>query len=517
MTGSAAAGRDGTRRVDSAGRPTLWQLALRTSRQFAFISTRGNISGAEICRHATSLAGVLREEVGTAGESLVTVATGSPAATVVALLAVSALGTHAAIVGPTGEMATSDVIGRLAPTVVVHDGGTTSLSGMAGREVRLDSRTGAVATWRRTGSANGEWLQQPAVDEQPFHGPFLLFRTSGTSGPAKWVVHTEASVYASLESKLRGMGKYGSEQGLSAEARSVVEAVAGAPRAVLIALTTISGYTQLMHCLALGVPLVATSGFLPRRALRLTSETGAGTLVVTPAMLQVMTKIPKVRRLAWDCLGVVGLGGSHVRPELVTTAEETFGTLVVQGYGSTELGGGVVNVRIYDSAEVRAQTVGRPLGGVEVRIVRPDGSWAAVGEAGEILVRAPDRLAAGYVVAEAPLRVVPLDLRDGFHATGDVGMLRADRNLVVTGRLGNQISRGDESFSPHDVEAVIETHPGVLRARVTSGIVGGKVVVRAACEVYEGQEVDAAEIRGWCRSRMSRARCPDLVEITVLD
>lgn len=165
-------------------------------------------------------------------------------------------------------------------------------------------------------------------------------------------------------------------------------------------------------------------------------------MVVTPSMLQVMTKIPEVGRLAWNRLGVVGLGGGRVRPELVTTAEEMFGALVVQGYGSTELGGGVVNVRIYDSVEVRTQTVGRPLGGVEVKIVRPDGSRAAVGEVGEILVRAPNRLAAGYVVAGAPLRVVPLDLRDGFYATGDVGMLRADRNLVVTGRLGNQISRG---------------------------------------------------------------------------
>lgn len=491
---------------------TLWQLASEAGEGFAVVGDGEPVAKGDILRHAAELADALAgEELGDR-RGLGAVVTGSPVATAVAVLAHSSAGRPAAIVGPPNAPWAARALRDLSPAVVVHDtGGGGSLVPTTRPVIRLDGRTGALADRTGGGDRPGRATSLLPDDEDPARRPFLAFRTSGTSGAARWVVHSEATLWASLDSKLRGMARYGRDAGLSDEARSIVDAVVGAPRAVFIPLATISGYTQLVHCVALDVPIVTMADLLPRTALRLTSSAGAGTLVVTPSVLRLMMALPEVRTSDWGRLGVVGVGGGHLRPELLAAAEEAFGAVVVQGYGSTELGGAVTNVRVYDGPEVRGHTVGRPLGGVTVEVRRPDGTEAAPGEAGEIMVRAPDRVALGRLSARAGGAFEPLDLRGGFHPTGDVGTVRPDRNLVVLGRTGGRISRGDEAFYPEEVEAVLESHPRVLRALVTSEERDGRVVVLATCQVRGPRTVPAAELRAWCRQRLSRARCPDVV------
>lgn len=502
-------------RLGQTTSPSLWRLALRADEAFAVIGDDGSVSRARIFQHAAELADVLKGAGETDRWALTAVATSSPVATVVAVLALSSVRRPAAIVGSPRTAGAMEALRNLSPVVVVHDTETQRVAIPTGAtiDVRLDGRTGAVSARSGTRTTQEQTHAGMANDGDPAQWPFLAFRTSGTSGAAKWVVHSEASLWASLDSKVRGMARYDRDEGLSHKARAIVTSVVRAPRAVFIPLATISGYTQFVHCLALGVPLVATAEMLPRKALGLTAHSGAGTLVVTPSILRLMMALPDARGADWSRLGVIGLGGGRLHPDLFAAAEETFEALVVQGYGSTELGGAVTNVRIYDDAETRAHTVGRPLGGVEIKVRRPDGSPAATGEAGEVMVRAPDRLALGYLDPGIEPRITPLCLRDGFYSTGDVGAVDADRNLVILGRTGGQISRGDENFTPEEVEAVLEAHPQVVSAVVIAEDRPGTVRVQATCTVSAGRKLTVAEIREWCRQRLSRTRCPDIVEL----
>jgi acyl-CoA synthetase (AMP-forming)/AMP-acid ligase II len=481
------------------------------------IGDDGQVPVAMLVRHAAELAELLA-----AGQSdrraLGAVATTSPGATLVAVLAFSCLAKPAAMVGSPTAPGALDALRDLSPDVVVYDASSGSLSSSVGTGVCLDSSTGAVIG--RTGLDIHRRLSDVRLpdDDDPNLWPFLAFRTSGTSDAPRWVVHSEASLWASLDSKIRGMASYGRDGDRSEGVRDIVHAVVGAPRAVFIPLATISGYTQFVHALALGVPLVATAALLPRRALRMTSLTGAGTMVVTPSILRLMMKLPDLSMLDWSNLRVVGIGGGHLSADLLAAAEEAFGALVIQGYGSTELGGAVTNVRIYDQGWVRGHTVGRPLGGVEVEVRRADGSKGAIGDTGEIMVRAPDRMGLGYLgTTPRDVTIEPLKLHDGFFCTGDVGTVCSDRNLVVLGRLAGRISRGDEDFYPEEVEAVLEAHPQVVRAQVTSEDRDGAVLLLARCETRDGVSISATEIRAWCGKRLRRARCPDCVEFAAVD
>jgi acyl-CoA synthetase (AMP-forming)/AMP-acid ligase II len=108
-------------------------------------------------------------------------------------------------------------------------------------------------------------------------------------------------------------------------------------------------------------------------------------------------------------------------------------------------------------------SVGRVLGGIEMRIVDSEGGDALVGDAGEIWVRGPNVFAGYLDDPEATARVLT---PDGWLRTGDGGHLDDDGYLFLTDRVKDLIISGGENVYPAEVEAVLRTHPGVADAAV---------------------------------------------------
>jgi len=112
--------------------------------------------------------------------------------------------------------------------------------------------------------------------------------------------------------------------------------------------------------------------------------------------------------------------------------------------------------------------VGRPLPGVQLRLVTPAGTEAMPGEEGEIRVRSRSATS-GYLgsadsSADSAL-ASPLD-GEGWLRTGDLGRLDEDGYLYVTGRLKNIIIRGGFNVVPEEVEAALAADPAVREAVV---------------------------------------------------
>ncbi|MER7151157.1 class I adenylate-forming enzyme family protein, partial [Streptomyces lydicus] len=116
----------------------------------------------------------------------------------------------------------------------------------------------------------------------------------------------------------------------------------------------------------------------------------------------------------------------------------------------------------YDSDEQLARTVGKPVVGAEIRIVRPDGSPAATGECGEVTLKGP-MLFRRYT---DPALTAAAFGAEGYFHTGDLGLLRPDGHLVLTGRLKDIIIRKGENISAQEIEDLIHTHPAVAEAAV---------------------------------------------------
>ena len=495
-------------------RSSLWSLAERPGNQFEVSSIDGRVSIGEILRSAVELSEFLGKEKGRNGSGLVAIACTHPVATVISLMAATRVRWPFALVDPAGLGYIEEKIADLPVTVVLCDQGEVSFARRCIGQSCISSDRGAFVNVSAYGASSGHRLRYECgydVDDEEAGLP-IVFSTSGASATGRWVVHTEASLWASVESKIDGMARFGRLERTS-DIKRLIDAVIERPRAVGISLSSISGYTQLLHCIAIGVPLAIGSGLLPRQMVRLAQQSRAGTLVVTPTMLQLMLLVCSRLNAEFPYMGLIGVGGGRLDPHIAFEAETRFGARIIQGYGSTELGGAVTNGRIYDSPDVRCGTVGRALGGVEIEIRRQDGGVASRGEVGEVVVRAPNRFARGYLSGSDRARIVALEMRDDAYWTGDVGLIREDQNLVLLGRSDGRVTRSDQTFSLEDVEEVLEAHARVVRAVVRAEESEFKLRIVARCEMSEGVGVPASELMAWCRQRLSRPQCPDVIEL----
>ena len=110
-----------------------------------------------------------------------------------------------------------------------------------------------------------------------------------------------------------------------------------------------------------------------------------------------------------------------------------------------------------DSDDQLAHTTGKPVTGADVRIVLEDGSLASAGVDGEVRVKGP-MVAKGYTNAELTEQAFD---ENGYFRTGDIGHLRPDGHVVLTGRIKDIIIRKGENISAKEIEDLLYAHPGV--------------------------------------------------------
>ncbi len=145
--------------------------------------------------------------------------------------------------------------------------------------------------------------------------------------------------------------------------------------------------------------------------------------------------------------------------------------------------------RPHDLEEKRHFTVGRPLGGTEVRIVEKDGTKLPV----EIGVKGPGVMLGYY---HQPRETADSFDRDGYFLTGDLGLLSEGGCLHLVGRTGDVIIKCGFNVYPREVEARIESHPAVQEVAavgVTDELLGEAI---RAC-VVPVEEASSQGTRSW--------------------
>ncbi len=158
----------------------------------------------------------------------------------------------------------------------------------------------------------------------------------------------------------------------------------------------------------------------------------------------------------------VSVGGAPTPMEAKRALGQIFaGAEVIEAYGQTESTDGVTMARGTSVLE-REGTVGRMNPYVAVAVARADGTLAAAGEEGELVIGGPTVMAGYYRDRAATAAAV----RDGWLHTGDLGQRDGDGYFFVTGRLKDVIITGGENVSPAEVEEVLRAHPDVADVAV---------------------------------------------------
>jgi fatty-acyl-CoA synthase/long-chain acyl-CoA synthetase len=184
----------------------------------------------------------------------------------------------------------------------------------------------------------------------------------------------------------------------------------------------------------------------------------------------------------------------------------------MQACGMTETAGIYALSDPTESRHERTHAQGRPVPGVEVRIVDPDtGEDLPAGQVGEILVR-------GYCVmdgyyGDASKTAAALDADQWLH-TGDLYRRTADGSLTFNGRLKDMLKVGGENVAALELEAFLCEHPAVKIAEVV-GAPDERLdeVPVAFIELRPGQALEPGELIEWCKGKIASYKVPRAVHI----
>ncbi len=207
------------------------------------------------------------------------------------------------------------------------------------------------------------------------------------------------------------------------------------------------------------------------------------------------------------------MAGSPCPLPLMEAVTEALGARQITiGYGQTEASPIITMTSADDPLDVRVGTVGRPIPGVEVRLVDPATRQdVGEGEAGELWARGHGVMAGYYRNAEATARAID---DEGWLATGDLARRREDGNYRIVGRCKELIIRGGENIYPPEVEEFLHGHPKVSEVAVV-GLPDSKYgEVPAAWVVPKpGDSLDDRELLEYCRGRIAHYKVPHYVVV----
>jgi len=262
------------------------------------------------------------------------------------------------------------------------------------------------------------------------------------------------------------------------------------------------GLAAMQIGMALRASLCLIRKFDAEETLRVISEQGGDALFAVPIMLQRILDLPERVRSRYDLssLRIVASSGSAMSGAFTTAFMDTFGDILYNFYGSTEVSW--ASIAGPDDLRAAPTTAGRCPPGTRVAILDEDSRPVPPGGEGQIFV-ANDMLFEGYTDGGSPPRAAEL------MATGDVGYVDAGGRLFVTGRADEMIVSGGENVFPRPVEEALVALPGVRDAAVV-GVTDPEYGQRLAAYVVprRGARLGADDIRDYIHERLARFAVP---------
>jgi long-chain acyl-CoA synthetase len=323
--------------------------------------------------------------------------------------------------------------------------------------------------------------------------PALILYTSGSTGRPKGAVLSHAALRAANESWAGPV--------MRLTPQDVVLAVL--PLAHSFGLNG-----ALLAPLLAGATVVLVERFSPEETLRAIARHRATVFPAVATMFQRMLDLPALSEEACRSLRLAVSGAAPCPWELAEAWRRRTGVRIVRGFGMTELFR-PISYLADDPADL-PDAIGRPVPGVEVRVVDDEGQALGAGEAGELWIRTPAAMDA-YLRAEEETRAV---LRDGWFRTGDLALVSPDGFVSVVGRKKDLILRGGYSVVPGEVEAALLAHPAVAEAAVVGtphAELGEEIA--AFVTLRPGTGAGAEELAAFCRERLAAFKYPRRVSI----
>ena len=267
--------------------------------------------------------------------------------------------------------------------------------------------------------------------------------------------------------------------------------------------------------LVAGTNSIVLPEYDPTKALDLIANFNISKIFLVPAAIQILLNHPRVNETDFSRLKYITYGASPIPLELMREAMRVIGCGFVQMYGMTETSGTIVALDPEDhvpEGSPRMRSVGKPLAGVELKIIDEAGNPVPVGTVGEIATRSSKNMRGYWNNPDATAATIDAE---GWLRTGDAGYLDEDGYLYIHDRVKDMIISGGENVYPAEVENAITQLPQVSMAAVI-GVPDERwgEVPKAVVVLKPGATLaDPNELVAWCRERLAAYKCPKTVDV----
>lgn len=321
----------------------------------------------------------------------------------------------------------------------------------------------------------------------------LLAYTSGTGGVPKGAMLTHGNLAANLE-----------------QVRPIPTAVRGEDTALcVLPLFHIFGLNVVLNnAVHVGAQLVLLERFDAAESLEAIGEHRVSVVAAAPPAYIAWLSLEHGGPEHFRSVRVAVSGAAPLPREVLSGFAERFGTTIWEGYGLTETAPVVTSSSV--SGVPKPGSVGRPLPGVEIRLVDPDGVDVVPGDPGEVLVRGPNVFRGYWRQPEETARA----FADGWFRTGDIGVIDPDGDLHLVDRKSDLIIVSGFNVYPLEVETVLREHKKVADCAVVGlpDPYQGETV--KAFVVFEpGTSGTEEELVDFCGSRLAPYKVPGEIEL----
>jgi len=245
----------------------------------------------------------------------------------------------------------------------------------------------------------------------------------------------------------------------------------------------------------LGATVVYQAKFNPAAVVAAIKEHGIALMLAIPSMYAALLLVKNAQPEDFKTMYAMICGGEPLPSTLFAAFQQRFGQTLYEGYGLTETSAPVM---INMPHCLRPGSVGKPVPGVDIRIVDDNGNPVKPGETGDLWVRGPMIMKGYYHLPDATAKAINAD---GYFNTGDIARQDADGFVYITGRKKDLIIVAGEKAVPREIEEAILRNPAVAVAAVVGkkDAARGEVVV-AFVTAREGQSLTADAVRETCRA-----------------
>jgi len=340
--------------------------------------------------------------------------------------------------------------------------------------------------------------EEPSIEVED-NEPAMIVYTSGTTGPPKGVTLSHRNCFADVNHIL-------------------IEQLVEPHHIVLLPFplfhtAAISGLLKVFYVAA---RLVLTTGTNPSDLIKTIEREKITSLNIVPTLLSAMCNAPEIKTCDISSVILVGYGGASMPMEQIKKAAAIFKCGFFQALGTTETAPCITSFTAEAHREAlenenknqRLASCGRPMVGVETRVVDTRDRDVPVGQIGELCVRGENVMLGYWNKPEETAAAI----RNGWYHTGDLVRQDEDNYIYIVDRIKDVIISGGENISSREVEEIIYMHPHVLEASVI-GVPDphwGEAIV-AVVVPQQGTKIEAKEIIDLCKAKLAPFKKPKSV------